>query len=141
MSLTSLKVALLSIVSSFTFSACSTYQAKSASSPQILEQVKNIEATPSTKNNKAQLIKQSNNCLIEFTGYFDGGQAVEHWIFNQHGLISANSSTQQYKDAEVEAEAETSTAFDTQDTVVQANFKKLQSNFKHKNLAKCIEST
>ena len=76
MSLTPLKVTLLSIISSFTFSACSTYQAKSASSPQVLEQVKNIEATPPTKNNKAQLIKQSNNCLIEFTGYFDGGQAV-----------------------------------------------------------------
>ncbi|MFW2161101.1 hypothetical protein ACG93T_06910 [Acinetobacter beijerinckii] len=139
MSLTPLKVTLLSIVSSFTFSACSTYQAKSASSPQVLEQVKNIEATPSTKDNKAQLIKQSNNCLIEFTGYFDGGQAVEHWIFNQHGLISANSITQQYKDNK--AEAETSTAFDTQDAVVQVNFKKLQSNFKLNNLAKCIEST
>jgi len=136
MKLTPLKTLLFSITASLSFTACSISPTQTTTSSQALEQVKNIEATPSTENNVAKLILQPQNCLIEFKGYFDGGEAVEHWTFNQQGLISANSTTIQYAE-QAQPAAQTATAFDTQDPATQANFKKLQSNFSADNLAKC----
>lgn len=127
------KIIFISIFGGMSFTACSTFQTPNPSSAQSLEQVKNIGASPTTEGNIAKLIKQDKNCVIEFTGYFDGGQAVEHWTFNHSGLISASSSTQHT----TLVSANTSTAFDIDDPAVQANFKKLQSNFSTNNLAQC----
>lgn len=127
------KIMLVSVLSGMSFTACSTLQNQSPATPQVLEQIKNIAASPTTEGNIAKLMKQDKNCIIEFTGYFDGGQAIEHWTFNHSGLISASSSTQYT----TRASANTSTAFDIEDPAVQANFKKLQSNFSASTLAQC----
>jgi hypothetical protein len=67
---------------------------------QVLEQDTNIEAYPTTTGNVAKLIKHDKQaCMIEFTGYLGGGQVTEHWIFNNKGLISAQSFTEQYPDS------------------------------------------
>ncbi|MCH7314110.1 hypothetical protein [Acinetobacter sp. ANC 3882] len=129
------KIILLTCISAISFTACSTLSSTNTTA-QSLQQVKNIGASPSTEGNLAKLIKQENHCMIEFTGYFDGGQAVEHWAFNQNGLISASSTTQHYKDKSL-AQPTTATAFDVQDATVQANFQKLQSNFSANKLAQC----
>ena len=127
------KIMLVSVLSGMSFTACSTLQNQNPDTPKVLEQIKNIGASPTTENNIAKLMKQDKNCIIEFTGYFDGGKAIEHWTFNQSGLISASSSTQYT----TRASANTSTAFDIEDLAVQANFKKLQSNFSASTLAQC----
>jgi len=127
------KMIFVSIFSGMSFTACSTFQTPNLSSAQSLEQVKNIGASPTTAGNIAKLMKQDENCVIEFTGYFDGGKVVEHWTFNHSGLISASSSTQHT----TLVSANTSTAFDIDDPAVQANFQKLQSNFSANHLAQC----
>jgi len=129
------KTILFSCISAISFTACSTLSTPN-NSTQTLQQVKNIGATPSTEGNTAKLSKQDQHCNIEFTGYFDGGQAVEHWVFNQHGLISASSTTRHYQDKAL-TQPTTATAFDVQDATVQANFQKLQSNFSVDKLAQC----
>ncbi|WP_227554032.1 hypothetical protein [Acinetobacter haemolyticus] len=91
MNVTPLKALLFSITTSLIFTGCSSSPIQTTTATQILEQVQNIEATPTTENNTARLIQQPKNCFIEFTGNFEGGQAVEHWIFNRQGLISAST--------------------------------------------------
>ncbi|USA46894.1 hypothetical protein NDN11_01775 [Acinetobacter sp. C26M] len=129
------KIIFVSCISAISFTACSALSTQN-NGAQTLQQVKNIGATPSTEGNIAKLIKQDQHCNIEFTGYFEGGQAVEHWRFDQNGLISAGSATQHYKDKTL-AQPTTATAFDVQDATVQANFQKLQSNFSADKLAQC----
>lgn len=60
---------ILSILTGLTLSACSTTP-KNPDAPVVLEQHKNIQAEPTTKHNLARLIKQRDNCVIEFTGNF-----------------------------------------------------------------------
>ncbi|NNP72345.1 hypothetical protein A7P53_07690 [Acinetobacter defluvii] len=115
------------IASSIT--ACSTTPTN-PNAPVVLEQHKNISAEPSTKHNLARLIKQTNNCVIEFTGNFETGKATEHWIFKGDQLISAFSNV----DTEVEKKQ---TVFDIQDVEKLKNFDALKKNFKATNLEKC----
>lgn len=110
-------------------SACSTTPTN-PNAPTVLEQHKNISAEPSTKHNLAKLIKQTDNCVIEFTGNFETGKATEHWIFKGDQLISAFSNV----DAEVENKQ---TVFDPKDTEKLKNFNSLKNNFKASNLEKC----
>ncbi|AYO53060.1 hypothetical protein [Acinetobacter wuhouensis] len=117
------------IASSIT--ACSTTPTTSNNSPTVLEQHKNISAEPSTKHNLARLIKQTDNCVIEFTGNFETGKAIEHWIFKGDQLISAFSNI----DAEVENKQ---TVFDPNDAEKVKNFELLKKNFKATNLEKCL---
>jgi hypothetical protein len=112
-----------------TLTACSTTLIN-PNAPTVLEQHKNISAEPSTKHNLAKLIKQTDNCVIEFTGNFETGKATEHWIFKGDQLISAFS----YVDAEVENKQ---TVFDPKDAEKQKNFNSLKNNFKISNLEKC----
>ena len=109
--------------------ACSTTPTN-PNTPTILEQHKNISAEPSTKHNLAKLIKQTDNCVIEFTGNFETGKATEHWIFKGDQLISAFSNV----DAEVENKQ---TVFDPKDAEKLKNFNSLKNNFKASNLEKC----
>jgi hypothetical protein len=96
----------------------------------VLEQHKNIQAEPATKHNLARLIKQRDNCVIEFTGNFSTGKATEHWIFKGDQLISAFSDV----DADVENKQ---TVFDIASAERQANFASLAKNFKQSNLDQC----
>ncbi|MFW1983818.1 hypothetical protein ACG94M_10930 [Acinetobacter guillouiae] len=109
--------------------ACSTTPTN-PNTPTILEQHKNISAEPNTKHNLAKLIKQTDNCVIEFTGNFETGKATEHWIFKGDQLISAFSNV----DAEVENKQ---TVFDPKDAEKLKNFNSLKNNFKASNLEKC----
>lgn len=120
---------LILTLSLLTLTACSTTPTN-PNAPVVLEQHKNISAEPATKHNLARLIKQSNNCVIEFTGNFETGKAIEHWIFKGDQLISAFSNV----DAEVEKKQ---TIFDIQDAEKLKNFDSLKKNFKATNLAKC----
>ncbi len=110
--------------------ACSTTPTN-PNAPVVLEQHKNISAEPSTKHNLARLIKQTDNCVIEFTGNFETGKATEHWIFKGDQLISAFSNI----DAEVENKQ---TVFDPNDAEKMKNFELLKKNFKTTNLEKCL---
>ena len=114
---------------SIALTACSTTPTN-PNAPVVLEQHKNISAEPSTKHNLARLIKQKDNCVIEFTGNFETGKATEHWIFKGDQLISAFSNV----NAEVENKQ---TIFDPNDAEKLKNFAALQKNFKAKNLEKC----
>ena len=109
--------------------ACSTTPTN-PNSPTVLEQHTHISADPATNHNLARLIKQKDNCLIEFTGNFETGKATEYWIFNGDQLISAFSNVK----ADVE---NTQTVFDVQSPEKIKNFNSLKNNFKTSNLEKC----
>ena len=100
------KIVLSTVLIAFSLTACSTTPTN-PNAPVVLEQHKNISAEPATKHNLARLIKQKDNCLIEFTGNFETGKATEYWIFNGDQLISAFSNVK----ADVE---NTQTVFDVQ---------------------------
>ncbi|ENV18004.1 hypothetical protein [Acinetobacter guillouiae] len=123
------KMLLLVSIISVNLTACSTTPTN-PNAPTVLEQHKNISAEPSTKHNLAKLIKQTDNCVIEFTGNFETGKATEHWIFKGDQLISAFSNV----DAEVENKQ---TVFDPKDAEKLKNFNSLKNNFKASNLEKC----
>lgn len=110
-------------------SACSTTPSN-PNAPTVLEQHKNISAAPNTKHNLARLIRQTDNCVIEFTGNFETGKATEHWIFKGEQLISAFSNV----DADIEQKQ---TVFDPKDAEKLKNFNSLKNNFKVSNLEKC----
>lgn len=123
------KMLLLVSIISVNLTACSTTPTN-PNAPTVLEQHKNISAEPSTKHNLAKLIKQTDNCVIVFTGNFETGKATEHWIFKGDQLISAFSNV----DAEVENKQ---TVFDPKDAEKLKNFNSLKNNFKASNLEKC----
>ena len=120
---------ILAALSALTLSACSQTPVN-PNAPVVLEQHKNIQAEPATTHNQARLIRQKDNCVIEFTGNFHSGKATEYWIFQADQLISAFSQV----DAAVE---NTQTIFDVTDPEKLANFKMLQKNFTATQLAKC----
>ena len=119
----------IALSSSLTLTACSTTPTN-PNTPIVLEQHKNIAVEPETKHNLARLIKQKDNCLIEFTGNFATGKATEYWLFKNDQLISAFSNV----NAEVENKQ---TVFDPTDAEKLKNFALLKKNFKNSNLDKC----
>ena len=123
------KIILSSIFLTFALSACSTTPTN-PNAPVVLEQHKNIAVEPETMHNLARLIKQKDNCLIEFTGNFATGKATEYWLFKNDQLISAFTKV----DAQVEDQ---STVFDPQDPEKIKNFHALKNNFKASNLKQC----
>lgn len=123
------KIVLSTTLIAFSLTACSTTPTN-PNAPVVLEQHKNISAEPATKHNLARLIKQKDNCLIEFTGNFETGTATEYWIFNEDQLISAFSNVK----AEIENKQ---TVFDVQNPEKIKNFNSLKNNFKASNLEKC----
>lgn len=129
-----LQTLLISAVTALTLSACATTPKTLPSGEPatafVIEQHKNLDVEPVTKHNLARLIKQSNNCVIDFTGKFESGKATEYWIFKGDQLISA------YTHLDTGAEPQ-QVVFDLNDPDKQENFKSLKSNFSKKNLAKC----
>lgn len=124
------KIIFTTILTTLALTACSTTPTN-PNAPTVLEQHKNISAEPTTKHNLARLIKQKDNCVIEFTGNFETGKATEHWIFKGDQLISAFSNV----NAEIENKQ---TIFDVQNAEKQSNFTALKNNFKKSNLDKCL---
>ncbi|CAM9144654.1 MULTISPECIES: hypothetical protein [Acinetobacter] len=123
------KIIFPAILMTLALSACSTTPSN-PNAPTVLEQHKNISAAPNTKHNLARLIRQTDNCVIEFTGNFETGKATEHWIFKGEQLISAFSNV----DADIEQKQ---TVFDPKDAEKLKNFNSLKNNFKVSNLEKC----
>ncbi|MCU4315861.1 hypothetical protein [Acinetobacter bereziniae] len=123
------KIIFPAILMTLALSACSTTPSN-PNAPIVLEQHKNISAEPNTKHNLARLIRQTDNCVIEFTGNFETGKATEHWIFKGEQLISAFSNV----DADIEQKQ---TVFDPKDAEKLKNFNSLKNNFKTANLEKC----
>ena len=119
----------ISALTCLTLTACSTTPSN-PNAPTVLEQHKNIAVEPETKHNLARLIKQKDNCLIEFTGNFATGKATEYWLFKNDQLISAFTKVE----AQVEDQ---STVFDPQDPEKIKNFHALKNNFKASNLKQC----
>ncbi len=97
----------------------------------VLQEVTDLEVYPDTQNNKAKLTKLNNNCVIEFTGFMQGGKVVEQWTFSGNSLISGGSA--------VFAKDGTSTAtkFDLYDQDKQANFMALKNHFHKDALNQC----
>ena len=120
------KIIFSTILTTLALTACSITPTD-PNSPIVIEQHKNISAEPSTKHNLARLIKQKDNCVIEFTGNFETGKATEHWIFKGDQLISAFSNV----DADIE---KTHTIFDIQDAEKLSNFNALKKNFNASSL-------
>lgn len=120
---------ILLTITVITLTACSTTPTN-PNAPVVLEQHKNISAEPATKHNLARLIKQKDNCLIEFTGNFETGKATEYWIFNGDQLISAFSNVK----AEIENKQ---TVFDVQNPEKIKNFNSLKKNFNASALEVC----
>ena len=124
-----LKTICLTTFACLSLTACSTTPTN-PNEPIVLEQHKNISAEPSTKHNLARLIKQKDNCVIEFIGNFETGKATELWIFKGDQLISAFSNV----DADIE---KTHTIFDIQDAEKLSNFNALKKNFNASSLEIC----
>lgn len=97
----------------------------------VLQEMSNLEVYPDTKNNKAKLTKLKDNCVIEFTGFMEGGKVIEQWSFYGNNLMSGGSA--------VFAKDGTSTAtkFDLYDTNKQANFMALKNHFHKDALKQC----
>ena len=123
------KIILSIALTTIAVTACSTTPTN-PNTPIVLEQHKNISAEPTTKHNLARLIKQKDNCVIEFTGNFETGKATEHWIFKGDQLISAFSNI----DADVEKKQ---TVFDPKDVDKINNFNALKKNFNASALEIC----
>ena len=123
------KIILSIALTTIAVTACSTTPTN-PNTPIVLEQHKNISAEPTTKHNLARLIKQKDNCVIEFTGNFETGKAIEHWIFKGDQLISAFSN--------IEANVENKQpVFDPKDADKINNFNALKKNFNASALEIC----
>ncbi len=123
------KIIVANILTTLLLTACSTTPTN-PNTPIVLEQHKNISAEPTTKHNLARLIKQKDNCVIEFTGNFETGKATEHWIFKGDQLISAFSN--------IEGNVENKqTVFDPKDADKINNFNALKKNFNASALEIC----
>ena len=129
-----LQTIFISAVTALTLSACATTPKTLPSGEPatafVIEKHKNIDATPETKHNLARLIKQSNNCVIDFAGNFETGKATEYWIFKGQNLISAYSNVESENGVQ-------QVVFDLNDPVKQENFASLKKNFSAKKLAQC----
>jgi hypothetical protein len=143
----SFKMMVLPLLSLISFTACSYLPTTSTSPIQQLEQVQNIEALPNTKTNLATLSRSNSGCLIQFTGYFDGGESTETWYFKKNQLKKASSETYQYvvnqnhlaatSKPMVDSKTRRATTFDIQNPDVMNNFNKLKSHFSQNALARC----
>lgn len=97
----------------------------------VLQEVTDLDVYPDTTNNRAKLTKLKDNCVIEFTGFMEGGKVVEQWTFHGNSLISGGSALFA-KDG-----TSTATKFDLYDQDKQANFVALKNHFHADALNQC----
>lgn len=126
-----LKTLLLTALTTITLSACSSAPKIPQLQAGVLQEVTDLKVYPDTTNNKATLTKLNDKCVIEFTGYMEGGKVVEQWSFSKEGIISGGSALFA-KDG-----TSTATAFDLYDKERQANFMALRNHFHKDALAQC----
>ncbi|WOE30571.1 MULTISPECIES: hypothetical protein [unclassified Acinetobacter] len=125
------KILLLTTITTLALAACSSAPTIPQLNAGVLQEVQNVDVYPNTVNNKAQLNKLNDKCVIEFTGHLENGKVVEQWAFKGLTLFSAGSA--------VFAKDGTSTAqkFDLHDQDVQKNFLSLRKNFAQAALDQC----
>ncbi|RKG29288.1 hypothetical protein [Acinetobacter tianfuensis] len=126
-----LKALILTGLAGLALSACTS----APKIPQIqagaLQEVSNIDVYPNTTNNKAQLNKLIDKCVIEFTGQLENGKVVEQWTFKGLTLMSAGSATF------AQDGTSTATGFDLYAPEVQKNFLALRNHFVKEAIAQC----
>jgi hypothetical protein len=142
-----LKTIVLTAVCGLTFSACSVSPSQNLSPATPLQQVQNIDALPDTKTNSATLSKAKDHCVIQFTGYFDGGESAETWTFQAQKLQQAYSETYKYNQQDtvdaiapktaLDLNSKVKTVFDIQSPETKNNFEKLKSYFNKDALNQC----
>lgn len=131
MELMKLNAIILTVIAGFALTACSTTPTIPHIKAGALQEVENLKVHPETTNNKAQLNKFADKCVIEFTGQLESGKIVEQWAFKGLTLISAGTATFA-KDG-----TSTASAFDLYAPEVQQNFVSLRNNFAKEALAQC----
>ena len=147
MSVVSYKTILFTVLSSVGCAACSIPSSHTVQSAHTLQQVQNIAAVPDTNTNHAVLKKAPQGCIIQFTGYFDGGESTETWQFQAQQLQQAYSQTYHYDRSRpvdaltqkhpLDLSSQVKTVFDIQTNEVKQNFEKLKSHFDQNTLQQC----
>jgi hypothetical protein len=147
MAVAAYKTLIFTVACSFGFTACSMSPSQNTAALHPLQQVENIAAVPNTKSNNATLSHDKDHCVIQFTGYFDGGESTETWTFQAQQLQQAYSETFKYNQRDtVDAVAQKSdldlnskvkTVFDIQSPETKNNFEKLKSHFNKDTLNQC----
>ncbi len=131
MELMKLNAIILTALAGFALTACTS----APTIPQIqagaLQEIENVGVHPETTQNKAQLNKFADKCVIEFTGQLESGKVVEQWTFKGLTLISAGTATF------AQDGTSTATAFDLYAPEVQKNFLALRNNFAKEALEQC----
>ena len=122
---------ILTALAGLTLSACTSSPKIPEISAGALQVVTNIDVYPNTTNNKAQLNKLHDKCVIEFSGQLEEGKVVEQWAFHGLTLISGGSATFA-KDG-----TSTASTFDLHSPEVQNNFLSLRKHFAKEALAQC----
>lgn len=122
---------MLTALTGLTLAACTSSPTIPQLDAGVLQEVQNLKVYPNTLNNKAQLNKLNDKCVIEFTGHLDNGKVIEKWAFKGLTLFSAGSV--------IFAQDGTSTAenFDLHNHDVQKNFLALRKNFAKEALNQC----
>jgi hypothetical protein len=126
-----LKTLLLTGLTCLALTACSSAPKIPQLQAGVLQEVNNLEVYPDTTNNKARLTKLNDKCVIEFTGFMEGGKVVEQWAFFGNHLISGGSALFT-KDG-----TSTASKFDLYDQDKQANFTALKNHFHKDALNQC----
>ena len=126
-----LNAIILTALAGLALSACTS----TPTIPQIpagaLQVVENIDVYPNTTNNKAQLNKFPDKCVIEFSGQLEAGKVVEQWTFKGLTLINGGSVTF------AKDNSSTAESFDLYSPEVQKNFLALRIHFAKDALAQC----
>lgn len=120
-----------------TLTACQTTPITSTQTDDklavLLAQVDNLDAKPTTKENRAKLFKLNNHCLVEFTGLHDSGTVTEYWSFQNNRLQSAYTTTQSSNtDLMIQRRD-----FNIRDADVLQNFNALLKHFDQDKLSQC----
>lgn len=125
------KALILTGLASIALTACTSAPKIPQLQAGVLQEVTNLQVHPETTNNKAKLTKLNQKCVIEFTGFMEGGKIVEQWAFFGNTITSGGSALFA-KDG-----TSTATAFDLHDKEKQANFLALKNHFHKDALNQC----
>ena len=126
-----LKTLLLTGLTCLSITACTSAPKIPQLQAGVLQEVTDLEVYPDTKNNKAKLTKLKDSCVIEFTGFMEGGKVIEQWSFYGNNLMSGGSAV-----FTLDGKS-TASKFDLYDQDKQANFMALKNHFHKDALAQC----
>lgn len=126
-----LNAIILTALAGFALTACSSNPTIPHIQAGALQEIENLQVYPNTLNNKAQLNKLADKCIIEFTGQLEEGKTIEKWTFKGLTLIAAGTVTFA-KDG-----TSTASAFDLHSPEVQKNFLALRNSFAKEAIQQC----